>query len=349
MPDGPDGRADRLAEPAEGDADVGVGTRVVKGPAQPPGSQTPRYARGPSSRQVRRTAIAVATVALGSLALLLAVSGIGGQRDGGDLSTGAAGQGTAAAQPVPSETTMSAPPLPAPLLLWAAGDVRTGQVALHFDRPVVEGGLDAAISLVVYGDTTKGCSTEPHGRAHEYFSGIGTDTIVTDASGLVEGTVYVTVGDGFVKSAADGTPYQSTGCIHISVSSSAPTTTGSAGRLELLSATGDDLSSRITLRFSQAVVVGDGPGEYGSAGPPPDNTRLAPMQLVFYRADSTCASPSGNAHQFLSGLGTNTVTLDAPDLVVDATYISILPGFVKGAARGEAVTAVPCTAVMVTH
>lgn len=262
------------------------------------------------------------------------------------MSTGPAGQGAASTTPAILG--------PAPLLLWATGDASPGRVTLHFSRPVVEGspGHPAAMSLVVYGDTTRGCSTAPQGGAHEYLSGIGTDTITTDASGLVGGTVYITVGDGFVRSAADGTPYRSTGCIHISVTASgpaAPATDGPAGGPELVSATGDRASGRITLRFSHPVVAGDGPGAYGPSDPPPGNARLAPMQLVFYGADSTCRSPTGNARQFLSGLGTDTITLDAANLVVGATYVSILPGFVKGAAgEGAPATGMPCVAIMVT-
>lgn len=362
MTGGGDGRRDRITEPT--DVRRGRAEKAV----QSGGSQPLATIPAPHDRHVRRTVL-LATAALGLLGVLLVASGVGRPRDAADLSAGPADRGgAAAAQPLPVETTISVttPDIVrlAPSLLTATGDALTGRVTLHFSGQVVEGGPPengrdanpllpdplAATRLVVYGDTTSGCSTQPQGSAHQYLSGLGTDTITTDASGLVGGTVYITVGDGFVRSAADGTPYLSTGCIHINVTNSGPGSPAidrPVGGPELLSAEGDRASGRINLRVSRPVVAGDGPGEYGPAGPPLGTSSLAPMQLVFYGADSTCLSPLGNAHQFVSGLGTDSLTLDAVNLVVGTTYISISPGFVKGAAGDEAAAAVPCLAVIV--
>jgi len=72
------------------------------------------------------------------------------------------------------------------------------------------------MSLIVYGRDSS-CST-PAGNAHEYLSGMGTDTITTDATSLVAGTTYISIGSGFVKNAQDGTPNPTVSCIAIPVS-----------------------------------------------------------------------------------------------------------------------------------
>jgi hypothetical protein len=47
---------------------------------------------------------------------------------------------------------------------------------------------------------------------------MGTDTITTDATSLVAGTTYISIGSGFVNNAQDGTPNTAVGCTAISVS-----------------------------------------------------------------------------------------------------------------------------------
>lgn len=280
--------------------------------------------------------------------------------------------GTVPAAPLPP----TKPPTPgAPQFLSATGDAAAGRVTVRFDRPVVAGSTDtgtnpgnapksvlSAMSLIVFGPDSR-CSLS-QGNAHDYLAGTGTDTITTDATSLAPGTTYIGIAAGFVESAADGTPNDSvqlqggvpanfTGmsCIPIEVSGTVPTIppiTEAPGGPELLSATGDGAAGRITLRFSRPVVPGDGSSFGRPNAQPTTGVGMSPMQLVVHTTDSTCSSPNGNAHEYLSGVGTDTITSDATSLVVGTTYISISPGFAKAADDGKAMRSVRCLAVKVT-
>lgn len=279
----------------------------------------------------------------------------------------------------PVTPTPSTPPTPgAPQFVSAGGDAAAGRITVRFDRPVVAGSDDkgpngnnapksvlAAMSLIVFGADPR-CSL-PQGNGHEYLAGMGTDTITTDATSMAAGTTYVALAAGFVKSAADGTPndpvqlsnaapagmFPGMSCIPVPVSGTVPGTppmTEAVGGPELLSATGDGAAGRVTLRFSRPVVVGvgaaaAGPGSGASTVPPSDS--MAAMQLVVHTTDSTCSSPKGNAQQFVAGVGTDTITVEATSLVVGTTYISISPGFVKAADDGKWLRSVPCLALQV--
>lgn len=126
--------------------------------------------------------------------------------------------------PPPPTAAETAPPA-APQLVSASGDSAAGRITVRFSLPVVAGdspatsccpaGYLAAMSLIVYG-ADRACSV-PAGNAHEYLSGMGTDTITTDASSLVAGTTYISIGSGFVKSATGGAPNAPVACIPVSV------------------------------------------------------------------------------------------------------------------------------------
>ncbi len=93
----------------------------------------------------------------------------------------------------------------------------------------------------------------------------------------------------------------------------------------------------------------DGAANFGPPNAPPTpGVGMSAMQLVVHTTDSTCSSPNGNAHEYLSGVGTDRITTDATSLVVGTTYISISPGFAKAADDGKAMRRVRCLAVKVT-
>jgi hypothetical protein len=70
---------------------------------------------------------------------------------------------------------------------------------------------------VVYsGDAA--CST-PQGNAQYFISGMGTATVVVEASSLVAPTTYIGIAEGFVRGVADGTYNEVVGCTAVSISS----------------------------------------------------------------------------------------------------------------------------------
>jgi len=101
-------------------------------------------------------------------------------------------------------------------------------------------------------------------------------------------------------------------------------------------------NGRITVRFSRPVAEGVSP-----ASPCCPEGYLAAMSLIVYGADSTCSTPAGNAHAYLAGMGTDTITTDATSLVVGTTYISIGSQFVRDAATGRENTPVVCVGIPV--
>jgi hypothetical protein len=233
------------------------------------------------------------------------------------------------------------------------------------------------MNLIVYG-SDKACSL-PKGNGQDYVSGLGTDTVTVEASSLAAGTTYISISPGFVKNVIGGTMnesvvvqglpptvmFQGSSCIPVKVAGTVPATTpytDPAGGPKLLSATasagggkpgvpGGAGAGRVTLTFDKLVVPGDGPNFDGSSPhlqPAAGDNYMRAMQLVVHTTDSTCSSPDGNAHEYLSGVGTTTLTVDVTSLVVGTTYISIAPGFAKGQADGKAMAWVRCLALEVT-
>lgn len=233
------------------------------------------------------------------------------------------------------------------------------------------------MNMIVFGPD-KACSG-PQGNGQDYVSGLGTDTVTLAATSLAAGTTYVGIGRGVVKSAADGTfndavvgrdlpqagMFTGMSCIPVKVTGSVPTTqpyTDPVGGPKLLSATasaggggpgvpGGAGAGRVTLKFDRPVVPGDGPNFDGSSPnlqPAAGDNYMRAMQLVVHTTDSSCSSPNGNAHEYLSGVGTDTLVVDATSLVVGTTYVSINPGFAKGKADGKPMSWVRCLAVQVT-
>jgi hypothetical protein len=101
----------------------------------------------------------------------------------------------------------------------------------------------------------------------------------------------------------------------------------------------------LTLTFDQPVdPVAPNPTQPPSAGSEGLNT----MYLTVFGADSACSVPQGNAHYFISGIGTATVTVEASSIVAPTTYIRIAPGFVRSVADGTYNQAVGCTAVAIS-
>lgn len=231
------------------------------------------------------------------------------------------------------------------------------------------------MNMIVFGPD-RACSG-PRGNGHDYVSGLGTDTVTIEATSLAAGTTYLGIGRGVVKSVADGTfndavvvkdlpttTFVGMSCIPIKVSGTVPTTTpytDPAGGPELLSATATSGAGapppapgtgagRITLKFDKPVVPGDGPnfdGRSPNLQPADGGNSMRAMQLVVHTTDSSCSSSSGNAHAYLAGVGTGTLTVDATSLVVGTTYISIGPGFAKAKADGTAMRWVRCFALTV--
>jgi hypothetical protein len=66
------------------------------------------------------------------------------------------------------------------------------------------------------------------------------------------------------------------------------------------------------------------------------------MRLVVHMSDATCTHPNGNAHVYLAGSGTDTITVEATSLVAGTTYVSLVPGFVHSTEDGTANRAVTC-------
>lgn len=107
------------------------------------------------------------------------------------------------------------------------------------------------------------------------------------------------------------------------------------GAPRFISMTGDRQAGRVTTRFDRPVV--------------PGTVNLAPLYLVVHAAgDSSCSSPNGNAHEYLAGMGTDTITTDASSLVAGTTYVSIASGFVKNAGDGTENERVLCVAIAVS-
>lgn len=128
---------------------------------------------------------------------------------------------------------------------------------------------------------------------------------------------------------------------------STPVTRAPAVAPELVSASGNAAAGRLLLRFTRPVVPGDGPG-LGATTPTSQDMYLTAMQLVVFSGDSACSTPAGNAHQYLAGVGTDTLTVEASSLVVGTTYISVNPGFAKSAASdGTAMAGVRCVPITV--
>ena len=99
---------------------------------------------------------------------------------------------------------------------------------------------------------------------------------------------------------------------------------------------------RVSVRFSQPVDPGVSPAtSCCPAG------YLSAMSLIVYGADRTCSTPAGNAHAYLAGRGTDTITTDATSLVVGTTYISIGTQFVRDAATGVENAPVVCVGIPV--
>jgi hypothetical protein len=119
------------------------------------------------------------------------------------------------------------------------------------------------------------------------------------------------------------------------------------GAPQYLSAKGDASAGRISVRFDRPVT-GD-PSSYPPGGGPIPQDKTSPMNLIVFGADSGCSTPAGNAHEYLEGLGTDTITTDATSLVRGTTYIGIGAGFVKNVADGTFNTAaVSCLPISVT-
>ena len=125
-----------------------------------------------------------------------------------------------------------------------------------------------------------------------------------------------------------------------------PEPTGPTGEPVLMSASGK--VGEITLRFSIPVVPGDGPYFDDPSRPPPTDHYMSAMQLVSHMSDSTCNAPNGNAHEYLSGVGTDTLRVEASSLVVGTTWISITPGFAKNPVDGTPMKWVRCIGIPIS-
>jgi hypothetical protein len=130
-------------------------------------------------------------------------------------------------------------------------------------------------------------------------------TVTVEATGLRPGTVYVSVGEGLVSDRYGGGPNVGR-CMAVE------------GTTPPVFVSGSGTVGRLTLRFDQPVVPGT------------EEPLSAAMRVVVFGADPSCSGPDGNAHQFLDGVGTDTVTVEASGLVPGTTYISIVSGFVNG-------------------
>lgn len=104
---------------------------------------------------------------------------------------------------------------------------------------------------------------------------------------------------------------------------------------QFVSATGDLAAGRVTVRFNRPVIGGD----VGGNGAGNSGSYLAAMRLIVFGADASCSMPQGNAHEYLAGVGTDTITVDATSLAAGTTYILIGEGFVRDAADGTTFSA----------
>jgi hypothetical protein len=234
-----------------------------------------------------------------------------------------------------------------PQLLRVSGDASAGSpsVRLVFDREVDNG--DAA-QLEVFDEATcmqlAGAGTgflhEPQGGPRDESADPTvpaperqSSTVDVAAGGLRVGTQYVRLGAGVVVEPFGNHANEPSGCLPLSVSA-APV---------LVSAHGDQ--GTLTLTFDQPVdPVAPNPTQPPAGGSAGLNT----MYLVVFEADPSCSSPNGNAHYFISGMGTATVTVEASSIVAPTTYIAIAEGFVKSVADGTYNRAVGCTAVAIS-
>jgi hypothetical protein len=198
-----------------------------------------------------------------------------------------------------------------------------GAVTVLFDRPVNNGD---ATALAVFDDPA--CQHRVGGgTTFAGFAGTGQaaglgplngGSVVVAATGLSAGPVYVLAGPGVGLEAYSGSLTPASACL-------AATPYNPPA---LLSATGDLGKGQVILKFSRPVIGG---GE-----------TIVAMRLVVHMGDATCTHPNGNAHLYLAGVGTDTITVDATSLVAGTTYISIAPGFVRSADDGTANRAVAC-------
>jgi hypothetical protein len=231
----------------------------------------------------------------------------------------------------------------APRFVSGAADLSSATVTLTFDRPVDPGvpknGLNP-MYLVVYGSDPT-CAIRA-GNAHSYQAGAGTPTITLgQVTSLASGTTYVTIASGLVSGVTGGMANVAQPCTAIPTTGSRPTqpppTAVPLGAPTLTSAAGDLSAATVTLTFDRPVDPGG-----------PDNS-LNPMYLVVYGSDSTCRTPAGNGHAYLSGAGTPTITMgQVTSLVGGTTYITVASGLVRAAGAGkEANRAVACTPIAV--
>ncbi len=111
-------------------------------------------------------------------------------------------------------------------------------------------------------------------------------------------------------------------------------TTGSVttGAPRFLSATGDAAAGRVTLRFDRPVTGDPVDKSPGSKTFSPDKTH--PMNMIVFGPDKACSGPQGNGQDYVSGLGTDTVTFAATSLAPGTTYVGIGRGVVKSVADG---------------
>lgn len=223
----------------------------------------------------------------------------------------------------------------APMFVAAIADGGPGEgggtIVLSFSRAVKMGD---ATRLTVYSDT--GCRDEsgagtaflgaglvPPPGAHPN-TGVASDGKVTIvATGLAPGTAYVVLGAGVVTEPFAGLPNATSSCTPVTVTTPPV----------LLSATGDAGLGQVTLRFSRPVVGGD--------------QVLQAMRVLVHGADSACRALSGNAHVYLAGQGTDTITVDATSLVAGTTYISVISGFVTSVDDGTPNRTARCVPVRV--
>lgn len=237
-----------------------------------------------------------------------------------------------------------APAPPQLVRVSADGSAGAASVGLVYDR-WVENGDATQVEVFDDADCTQlaGRGTEflhePHIGRRDESAGFDdpvpfrqASTVDVATTGLRVGSQYVRLGAGVVVEPFGDHSSGPSGCLPLTVSA-APV---------LLSAYGD-LGS-LTLTFDQPVdPVAPNPTE-----PPPGGSEgLNTMYLTVYGPDPTCATPAGNAHYFIDGIGTATVTVEATSIVAPTTYIRIAEGFVRSVADGTLNRAVGCTAVSI--
>jgi hypothetical protein len=215
----------------------------------------------------------------------------------------------------------------APRVISIAVDAAAARATVTFDQPVRPGTNSVApLYLVIYGNQP-GCPT-PEGNGQAPVSGSSTRVLSLPATSLVQGTNYVTIAPGFATSLS-GTPNLAVGCTGVQTAT-APipptTTTLPAGAPAVVNAVMDRGAGTVTVTFDQPVTGGQ------------------PMDLVVYEGDPTCGTPNGNAHAYLSGNGTRTITAGASSLVAGTSYITIASGWAVSA-TGVPNTPLGCTAI----